>query len=153
MLKLDNNSIKSEYDAERGPSAALDTQHFLCETLQSQPVSDAMNQEHICANNLLRSAVAIDQALLRERQPSHVPVLCPRFYAALVGLLQPQSNPNPLEELSLAPALNAAQPATPPKKRKYTTDAVANWRDEPDPVKRRRLSWRKLLRCNGLQTP
>lgn len=140
MLKLDNNSIKSEYDAERGLSAALNTQHSLCETLQSQPVSDAMNQEHICVNNLLHSAVAIDQAFHWERRPWHAPIVSPRPYAAPDGLPLPQFIPEPLEELNLAPALNAAQLATPPKKRKYMTDTVVNWRDEPDPVKRRRLA-------------
>ena len=140
MLKLDNNSIKIKHDGERRPSAALNTQHALREARQSQPVPDAMNQEHICAENLLHSAVAIDQTSYRESQPWHEPVLSPRSYAAPDGLPQPQSNPETPEELNLAPALNAAPPATPTKKRKYTMDTLANWRDELDPVKRRRLA-------------
>ena len=70
-------------------------------------------------------------------------------HVASQGLTQSQSNleteAESREELNLAPPSNAAQTATPSGRMvrgrfRADTATLANWRDEKDPVKRRRLA-------------
>lgn len=112
---------------------------------QSQSLLEVGNEERICAADLLQSNMAPEHAFNQEKQDCYGPMLCSGVYAGPNGLLQLQQSTEPLEELNAAPVFNAPQAAIDwkgktRKRSRVDSDTAANWRDEQDPVKRRRLA-------------
>lgn len=89
--------------------------------------------------------MAPEQAFDLERQDWHDPMPYSELYAGPNELLQPTYSTEPLEELNAVPDFDTPQTANPSrgkvkKRNRVDSDTASNWRDESDPVKRRRLA-------------
>jgi hypothetical protein len=135
-------------DAEQSYRAALHIQPSLDRVGQPQPFLEDKHEGYDSAVEVLPAAGATDRAPSEVSQPWNEPVSSPGSCFVPNGLPQAQSNVNPstqsLDELKLAPDTDDAQPAAPKPQRKRwynrtDSDTLANWRDEPDLVKRERI--------------
>jgi hypothetical protein len=134
MLRSEND--RTSLSPHRTPSFDLGI------TLKRQEVS---NEQRRWPVDLPHSTVAPEQAFDQERQDWYHPMPSSEFYAGPDELLQPKYRTEPLEDLNAARDFDTPQTATPSrgkaKKRNCVdSDTASNWRDESDPVKRRRLA-------------
>lgn len=112
--------------------------------IQSRSPLEARDDEQICAINLPHSTMPKEQAFNQERRNWYDLILSSGLCAGPNGLPQPQHSTERLEN-DVAPVFGAPQTATPSKSKakkrnRVDSDTASNWRDEQDPVKRRRLA-------------